>query len=234
MKRTHVLNYNILGSAAAWPIEVDVSQNERKGTWTLYFRWTDDELPGSETVCAGDVAAIPGILEERSVAPDAFFEALLASNNEELVGLSKQLRGQRNQRSPVFAHIETNADQFYFDGPKPPESARLVASVGWSWGDSGTFDWDYLLSSDKQRSGWFLWARATDECTEKPMFRYLAKGTPYSGISAKDAAEQLLLASWSAEPSDYGEYLTGSYSVHEGLLRREDIERLVHAVVGGL
>jgi hypothetical protein len=51
------------------------------------------------------------------------------------------------------------------------------------------------LSTDEGRSGWLLWALATDEYSEKPMFRYLAKGMPCSEVSAKDAAEQLLLAS---------------------------------------
>ena len=48
----------------------------------------------SETQQAENVAAIPGILEENSVAPDAFCDSLLASNNDELVGLGKQIRGQ--------------------------------------------------------------------------------------------------------------------------------------------
>ncbi len=63
------------------------------------------------------------------------------------------------------------------------------------FGDRGTFDFNYPLSTDEGQSGWLLWALATDEYSEKPMFRYLAKGMPCSEVSAKDAAEQLLLAS---------------------------------------
>jgi len=74
---------------------VDISRDRRSGTWALYFKWTD---PGkhlsSETQQAKNVGAFLSILEENSVAPDAFRDAFAASNNDELVELTQQLRGQ--------------------------------------------------------------------------------------------------------------------------------------------
>ncbi len=47
-----------------------------------------------ETQQAGSVGAFLSILEENSVASDAFCDALAASSDNELVELARQIRGQ--------------------------------------------------------------------------------------------------------------------------------------------
>jgi hypothetical protein len=74
---------------------VYISRDKRSGTRALYFKWTDPGMHlSSETQQAENVGAFLSILEENSVAPDAFRYAFAASNNDELVELAQRIRGQ--------------------------------------------------------------------------------------------------------------------------------------------
>ena len=93
MKRTRVFEYEVLGSTVAWPCVMDLSQNERSGTWTLYFRCVDpDASPITEIEKAKNVEQFLSILEEQSVDPTEFWTGLANSEHTKLVELASQIQ----------------------------------------------------------------------------------------------------------------------------------------------
>jgi hypothetical protein len=92
MKRTQVFKYEIFGSVVAWPVEVDLSLNNRSGMWRLYFRYVDPEARHSETVQARTPAEFLSVLEEHYVNIEEFIKAIKKSSNRGLIELAKQLQ----------------------------------------------------------------------------------------------------------------------------------------------
>jgi hypothetical protein len=41
MKRAPVFDFDIMGSASSWPVNVAISRNMLFGLWTLYFNYVD-------------------------------------------------------------------------------------------------------------------------------------------------------------------------------------------------
>jgi hypothetical protein len=106
--------------------------------------------------------------------------------------------------------IDYIGEEYGFE-PKPPTSAKLVAIVSWGWAPGHDRTECYLLCSDRKRTGWTLWAKAYDECSDKLMYSRLACGAPYRRDGAKWAAEQLLTAAWIGERDGYLSDLRGTH-----------------------
>jgi 2-hydroxychromene-2-carboxylate isomerase len=88
----------------------------------------------------------------------------------------------------------------------------------------------YLLSSDKERSGWTLWQMGHDYDTGKRLYCRVAYGWPHRGCPAKSAAELLLTQTWEDE-RDLDVLMSSNALVEEaGLLIAEDVERIELAV----
>jgi hypothetical protein len=118
-------------------------------------------------------------------------------------------------------YIGSDIAQFGPGGERPSRSAKLVASLQWPERISS-----YLLTTNRARSGWCLWEQGFNPDTGNPLYIRVAFGTPYHGISAKVAAERLLIEAWRGEREQWGTVLSPAYVEHEGLLRVQDIRRV--------
>lgn len=84
-----------------------------------------------------------------------------------------------------------------FQAPKPdgapalrPRSARVVARVGWSWGPANSRSDEYFLSTDRNRTRWYLWRYDPSE----PGYEIdeIVAYCPYSSTTREMAAAELL------------------------------------------
>ena len=130
----------------------------------------------------------------------------------------------------IRVFIGSPSGEVHTGDPRPPKSARRVASIGWSWGPANSRSETYLLSSDRARSCWTLWSRTTCEVSGKRLYGELATATPYVRGQAAAAASQLLVAAWKAETEHYSSDLRGPYVYREGLLKQAEVDRIADAV----
>ena len=63
------------------------------------------------------------------------------------------------------SYVGTEKAQYRVGGDKPPRTAKFVASVDWSRSPAPSPFSYYLLSTDRRRTGWFLWEQDTDDMT---------------------------------------------------------------------
>jgi len=124
--------------------------------------------------------------------------------------------------------------QYGYDEGRPPSSAQLVAMVSWGWAPGHDRCECYVICTDRKRTRWTLWAKAYNEADGRLMYAKLAYGSPFGGYPAKFAAEKLLIAAWHGERQGYGSDLRGAHVDREGLLTKDDIERIEHEVFGDL
>lgn len=92
MKRTPVFDFEIMGSVSSWPVNVALSRSRKSGLWTIYFNYVDPEARAFEKHCAETPSEFRSIAEERYMNIDAFCQALIDSQNAELVELGMQIR----------------------------------------------------------------------------------------------------------------------------------------------
>ena len=130
------------------------------------------------------------------------------------------------------SYVGTEKAQYRVGGDKPPRTAKFVASIDWSRSPAPSPFSYYLLSTDRRRTGWFLWEQDTDDMTGKRVSCVVAWGKPYRRSAAKYAAKRLLAEEWLAMlrlgwrtlDDLRGLYLRGPYVDQEGLLKKADIE----------
>ena len=134
----------------------------------------------------------------------------------------------------TISYIGSEIADFFVDPERPPRSAKLVASLSWAWGPTHGRYSSYLLRTDRNRSSWYLWDQGVDPDSGRKMYRRVASGSPYREISARQAAEKLLIASWLGEIEfEYAE-LQGVYVEEEGLPNKRDIERIQRTYLNDL
>ena len=129
--------------------------------------------------------------------------------------------------------IETYAgvDFKHLEG-RPPRSAKLVAYIDFGSGPGGGDYRTYFISTDKNRSEWYLWAMVSDDDTGKRTYGMMAWGNPYRGYPSKYAAEQLLTKLLQDE-RNIGWLDSPRWKVMEpGLLDSDDIQRIGLTVFG--
>jgi hypothetical protein len=139
-------------------------------------------------------------------------------------------RTDHKQPFKTVSYIGTSAAEMRPDGERPPRTARLVAFITWSWSPANSLDLRYLISTNRQRTGWILWAKGYDEVIGRICHSKVAWGFPFRGYSAKYAAEQLLITDWQSEKKLWNQDLRGAFVEQEGLLTRRDIKRIERKV----
>jgi hypothetical protein len=137
---------------------------------------------------------------------------------------------KENEPFEVHTYIGGSPAEFSTDGERPPKSAKHVATVSWSWGPAHSDCQRYLISTDRQRKGWTLWAMAYGD--HGRMYAELAYARPFRGYTAKFAAERLLTAVWKAEQETWYQDYSGGRVDEEGLLTKTDVENIERAVFG--
>ena len=150
----------------------------------------------------------------------------VASHPGELVNLAEYV-GKRGKLPKFDIQSLAGCDRDDLDdGERPPRSAKLVASVSWSWSPAHGLSQTYWLCTDRKRSAWHLYQEWWDEYENMKRFMMVAYGSPYRGIAAKEAAAQLLLAAWQDKWSAFQSPGRGADVDKPGLLDSEDIARL--------
>ena len=75
---------------------------------------------------------------------------------------------------------------------------RFVSTVEWSWSPAHERQDTYRLTTNRRRSLWILWVAYYDEWLGGWQHVPYAYG-PRRGITAEDAAGELLVMGWTAE-----------------------------------
>lgn len=114
---------------------------------------------------------------------------------------------------------------------KPPRSALFVASVDMFSQSACNQRFDkYLLSRNRKRSHWILWLGYFDDDMELKWVYMPYALMPCRGVSAKDAATEMLCAIWSEERGR--ESLSTPFSAvgAAGLLTADDLREIAARV----
>ncbi len=85
-----------------------------------------------------------------------------------------------------------------------PRSARYIGQVEWAWGPNNTRLDAYYLSTNRERTHWFVWLQGYDDNWgnwEQPQLYTYA---PKQGVLGKAAAVYLVLDGWVQELPDSG------------------------------
>jgi hypothetical protein len=133
--------------------------------------------------------------------------------------------GRKNPEPFTIAIHVTDGEFNWGEEKKPPKTAKLVATISWSWSPVNSRCSRYLICADRKRIAWRLWAMERFE--ETRMYAQIASGTPVAGYTARFAAQQLLIAAWRSEfEKSGGEDLGRCIVDEEGLLTESDIRRI--------
>ncbi len=122
----------------------------------------------------------------------------------------------------TLALLASEISMFRPNGKRPPKSAELVIDLRWV--DSCRWR-TYFIAADQKQFGWYLWEKGSCE-TGEHAFVIVARGYPYSGYSARDAAAMLLTEAWRREFNAWLKELTGSVVTQAGLLEEADVRRI--------
>ena len=109
---------------------------------------------------------------------------------------------------------------------KPPRSAKLVASLMWAWSPAHCRSNNYWLCTNRKRTDWILWEESSDWENGKPLYFEVASGTPWRGVDAKRAADELLAEAWRDEWEAWESPGQGAFVERAGILDAEDIARI--------
>jgi hypothetical protein len=134
--------------------------------------------------------------------------------------------GRKNPEPFTIAiHVDSTHGEFSWgEEKKPPTTAKLVATISWSWSPANSRCDRYLICSDRKRIAWRLWAMEHFDGTR--MYAQIASGTPVAGYTARFAAKELLIAAWRSEFEKWGKDLGRCIVDEEGLLTESDIRRI--------
>jgi hypothetical protein len=144
--------------------------------------------------------------------------------------MRRAIKSENRQPFEVQSYIGSQFAELREDGERPPRSAKMVAYLDLGSGPGGGDYRTYLLSTNRERSLWILWATAMHD-SGKRLYCQIATGRPYRGYPAKFAAEQLLIKSWQDEVA-LAEISDRPRVMEEGLLNKEDVHRITMAVFG--
>ncbi len=92
MKKTLVFEYEIMGSAHSWGVEVHLSRTKSSGEWTVDFNYTDPDARDSEMHTAESAEDFLYIAEERYLDLDLFCDALKETKKKELITLAGEIQ----------------------------------------------------------------------------------------------------------------------------------------------
>ena len=92
MKKTLVFEYEIMGSAHSWSVEVFLSRTKISGEWNVDFKYKDPDARDSEMHTAESAEDFLYIAEERYLDLDLFCEALIQTKKKELITLAGEIQ----------------------------------------------------------------------------------------------------------------------------------------------
>jgi len=92
MKKTLVFEYEIMGSAHSWGVEVFLSRTKNSGKWTIDFNYTDPDALDSEMHTAESAEDFLYIAEEKYLDLDLFCDALRETKKKELITLASEIQ----------------------------------------------------------------------------------------------------------------------------------------------
>ena len=92
MKKILVYEYEIMGSAHSWGVEVFLSRAKNSSEWTVDFNYTDPEAHDSEINFAESAEDFLYIAEERYFDLGSFCEALKETKKKELITLASEIQ----------------------------------------------------------------------------------------------------------------------------------------------
>ena len=92
MKKTLVYEYEIMGSAHSWPVEVFLSRTENSSEWTVDFNYTDPEALDSAMNFAESAEDFLYISEERYFDLGSFCDSLKETKKKELITLAGEIQ----------------------------------------------------------------------------------------------------------------------------------------------
>ncbi len=136
-------------------------------------------------------------------------------------------------RSGVSSMKIFTYDEFTGEGPRPPRSARLVASLYWSWSPAHDRVSRLWICTDKSRSAWYLWEESDFYASGELCFWLRAYGSPYKGIDVKEAARELLTATWKHEWELYESPGKGAVVSEPGVLSEAEIRKIEEDAFSG-
>ena len=92
MKKTLVFEYEIMGSAHSWSVEVFLSRTKSSGKWNVDFNYKDPDALDSEMHTAESAEDFLNIAEERYLDLDSFCDALKETKKKELITLASEIQ----------------------------------------------------------------------------------------------------------------------------------------------
>jgi hypothetical protein len=110
-----------------------------------------------------------------------------------------------------------------------PSSSRFIARVEWTLSMVSNVLQSYYLSSNKQRSHWFLWIKSWDDNWSRWDAPEIRCCIPKRGLSAEQAARILMAASWGNERMAYEMDCYDLISI-TGLLQEDELDAIADEV----
>ena len=92
MKKTLVYEFEIMGSAHSWGVEVFLSRAKKSGEWTVDFNYADPEALDSAMNFAESAEDFLYIAEERYFDLGSFCDSLKETKKKELITLAGEIQ----------------------------------------------------------------------------------------------------------------------------------------------
>lgn len=92
MKKTLVYEFEIMGSAHSWGVEVFLSRAKKSGEWTVDFNYADPEALDSAMNFAESAEDFLYISEERYFDLGSFCDSLKETKKKELITLAGEIQ----------------------------------------------------------------------------------------------------------------------------------------------
>ena len=148
-------------------------------------------------------------------------------NNKNL-NTEKTVVSKKCSFTAISSFIGTEiGDPYSHLAEKNPRTAKHVITLFWSWSPAHSRRSDYRLATDRHRKTWSLYEITDDPETRKSLCCRVASGEPYKGISAENAAYQLLLSTWNEEINQW-DFDPKDFEIDKsGLLNEIQINRIV-------
>jgi hypothetical protein len=148
--------------------------------------------------------------------------------NTKNVNKEKKISASPHLFTALSSFIGTEIGDPYSDlAEKNPRTAKHVITLFWSWSPAHSRRSEYRLATDRHRKTWSLYEVTINPETRKSLCCRVASGEPYKGISAENAAYQLLLSTWNEEINQW-DFDPKDFEIDKcGLLNEIDINRII-------
>ena len=149
-------------------------------------------------------------------------------SNTKNISKEKKITASQHSFTAISSFIGTEiGDPYSHLAEKNPRTAKHVVTLFWSWSPAHSRRSEYRLATDRHRKIWSLYEVTDNPETRKSLCCRVASGEPYKGISAENAAYQLLLSTWNEEINQW-DFDPKDFQIDEcGLLNENDIDGII-------